>query len=106
MLGVASGRIVTRSPKLTPETLEELEAALIAADLGMPVTTQILTAVKKAYESQGAQGPDVFEIASAEVQKNLTAGTAPLAKAASGFSIEPSGKKNPALESNTPPCSC
>ena len=80
-------RIVTRSPKLTPETLEELEAALIAADLGMPVTTQILTAVKKAYESQGAQGPDVFEIASAEVQKNLTAGTAPLAKAASGLTV-------------------
>jgi len=29
-------RIVTRSPKLTAESLEELEAALLGADLGMP----------------------------------------------------------------------
>ena len=31
-------RIVTRSPKLTGESLDELEAALIAADLGMATT--------------------------------------------------------------------
>src|ERR1700735_3779452 len=35
-------RIVTRSPKLTAGTIEELEAALIAADLGMPMTAQSL----------------------------------------------------------------
>jgi len=29
-------RIITRSPKLTAEALEELEQALIAADLGWP----------------------------------------------------------------------
>ena len=29
-------RIITASPKLTAHTLEELEASLIAADLGRP----------------------------------------------------------------------
>ena len=41
-------RIVSRSPKLDSATLEELETALIAADLGMAVTAQIVEAVKKA----------------------------------------------------------
>ena len=54
-------RIVTRSPKLTGESLEELEAALIAADLGMAATQQIVGAVKKAFESQGTTGHDVFD---------------------------------------------
>ena len=53
-------RIVTRSPKLDAAALEELEAALIAADLGMAMTAQIVAAVKKAYETQGAAGPDVL----------------------------------------------
>src|SRR5882757_4615318 len=65
-------RVITRSPKLTGQSLEELEAALIAADLGMPMTTQIITAVKKAYETQGGAGLDVFAIATAEVEKSLS----------------------------------
>jgi len=40
-------RVITRSPKLTGQSLEELEAALIAADLGMPMTTRIIAAVKR-----------------------------------------------------------
>src|SRR5260221_1045696 len=51
-------RIVTRSPKLTAESLEEIEHALIAADLGMAMTTQIVTAVKLAYETRGTAGLD------------------------------------------------
>ena len=39
-------RIVTRSPRLDAATLEELEAALIAADLGPAMTAQIVAAVK------------------------------------------------------------
>ena len=66
-------RIVTRSPKLTGESIEELEAALIAADLGMAMTTQIINAVKKGYESQGGAGLDVFAVARAEVEKSLRA---------------------------------
>ena len=80
-------RIVTRSPKLTPETLEELEAALIGADLGTQMTAQIIAAVKKAYETQGGVGPDVFAIARAEVQKSLAAGQATLRKADSGLTV-------------------
>jgi fused signal recognition particle receptor len=80
-------RIVTRSPKLTAGTIEELEAALIAADLGMPMTTQILAAVKKAYETQGGARLDVFAIASGEVEKSLSSGDSVLRKAASGLTV-------------------
>jgi fused signal recognition particle receptor len=73
-------RIVTRSPKLDAATLEELEAALIAADLGPAVTAQIIAAVKHAYETQGGAGPDVFAIARAEVEKSLLAASKPLAE--------------------------
>ena len=61
-------RIVTRSPKLTAESLEEIEHALIAADLGMAMTTQIVAAVKKAYETQGTAGLDYLAIARAEIE--------------------------------------
>lgn len=71
-------RIVTRSPRMTGESLDDLEAALIGADLGMAVTTQIIDAVKKAYETQGSTGHDVFAIAQAEVEKNLSANDAAL----------------------------
>jgi fused signal recognition particle receptor len=80
-------RIVTRSPKLTGESLEELEVALIAADLGTQVAAQIIAAVKVAYETQGGSGPDVFAIARAEVQKSLSAGEAELRKAESGLTV-------------------
>jgi fused signal recognition particle receptor len=66
-------RIVTRSPKLTAGSIEELEAALIAADLGMAMTAQIIVAVKKAYETQGAAGLDYLAIASAEIENSLSA---------------------------------
>ncbi|HEU5396403.1 MAG TPA: signal recognition particle-docking protein FtsY [Verrucomicrobiae bacterium] len=64
-------RIVTRSPRLTGESIEELEAALIAADLGMAMTTQIVNAVKKSYETQGGAGQDVFAIARDEIEKSF-----------------------------------
>src|SRR5882762_7084506 len=80
-------RIVTRSPKLTGESLEELEAALIAADLGMAVTQQIVSAVKLAYESQGTAGLDVFAIARAEVEKNLSANKPGLTVAPGGLTV-------------------
>ncbi len=80
-------RIVTRSPKLTPEAIEEIEMALIAADLGLQMTAQIIGAVKQAYETQGGQGLDVFAIARAEVEKSLGSGQAVLRKAASGLTV-------------------
>ena len=80
-------RIVSRSPKLDSATLEELEAALIAADLGMVVTQQIIAAVKQAYESQGTTGHDVFAIARAEVEKNFSSNKADLLKAPHGPTV-------------------
>jgi len=80
-------RVITRSPKLTGQSLEELEAALIAADLGMPMTTQIIAAVKRAYETQGGAGLDVFAIATAEVEKSLASNQSALRKADTGLTV-------------------
>jgi fused signal recognition particle receptor len=80
-------RIVTRSPRLTGTTLEELEAALIGADLGYAMTAQIVAAVKKAYETQGGGGVDVFTIAQGEVEKSLSANDATLKRAPSGLTV-------------------
>ena len=74
-------RIVTRSPKLTAESLEELEVALIAADLGTAMTAQIVEAVKKAYESQGTAGLDYLAVARAEIEKSLSSNKPDLIKA-------------------------
>jgi fused signal recognition particle receptor len=64
-------RIATLSPKLTPATLEELEAALLGADLGTAMTGQILDAVKRGYETQGRGGLHIFEVARREVEQSL-----------------------------------
>ena len=80
-------RIVTRSPKLTAESLEEIEHALIAADLGMAMTTQIVTAVKKAYESQGAAGLDYLAIAHAEIGKSLATNNPKLKEIPGGLCV-------------------
>src|SRR5215472_819012 len=80
-------RIITRSPRLEAGTLEELEVALIGADLGMEITTQIVQAVKKAYETQGAAGLDVFAVAEAEVEKSLASNQAELRRAAEGPTV-------------------
>jgi fused signal recognition particle receptor len=80
-------RIITASPKLTAGTIEELEASLIAADLGMAMTSQILAAVKKSYESQGRAGLDVFAVARAEVEKSLGTTRAELKKQPQGVTV-------------------
>ena len=80
-------RNVTRSPKLETGTLEELEAALIAADLGMAVTQQIVAAVKKAYETQGGAGLDVFSIARNEVENSFASNKSDLIAAPGGLTV-------------------
>ena len=80
-------RLVTRSPKLTGATLEELEAALIAADFGLATTHQIVAAVTKAYETQGKAGLDIFSIASCEVEKSLSTGQSSLHKEPAGLTV-------------------
>lgn len=80
-------RIVTRSPRLEGATLEELEAALIGADLGMAMTSQIIDAVKKNYETQGSTGLGVFTVASGEVEKSLASNKSELAAAPGGLTV-------------------
>ena len=80
-------RIITASPRLTPATLEELEAGLIAADLGQAAAAQIVHAVKQAYETQGRSGPDVMAIARAEIEKSLSTARAPLLRQAGGLTV-------------------
>src|SRR6185295_6916318 len=80
-------RIVTRSPRLTAESLDELEAALLGADLGLPMTQQILAAAKKAFESQGKAGLDFLEIATREVQQSLAANDHELKKLPGGVTV-------------------
>jgi fused signal recognition particle receptor len=80
-------RIVTRSPRLTAENLEELEAALLQADLGMPMTQQILSAAKREFETQGRSGMDFITIASAEVEKSLTTVKGDLARRPEGVTV-------------------
>src|SRR5687768_1812074 len=66
-------RLVTLSPKVTAETLEELEAVLLAADLGTAMTEQIVQAVKRAYETQGRSGLELLKVAEIEVESVLAA---------------------------------
>jgi fused signal recognition particle receptor len=80
-------RIVTRSPKLTGDSVEELEAALLGADLGVAVTGQILAAARKAYESQGRSGLDFFEIAAREVTASLSANPGLLHREPAGLTV-------------------
>ncbi len=65
-------RIVTLSPKLTKEGSDDLEAALLGADLGLTMTQRILGVTKKAYETQGRDRVDIFGIAAQEVENALS----------------------------------
>src|SRR5438067_60865 len=80
-------RIVTGSPKLTGTTLEELEGALLGADLGVATTHQIIAAVRMAYETQGAGGVDVFTIARCGVEKSLSSNHGELRKTSGGPTV-------------------
>ena len=80
-------RIITRSPKLDAAGIEELEAALIAADLGTQTTTQIIGAVKRTYETQGSTDEDVFAVARQEVENSLSSNQAGLCQASTGLTV-------------------
>ncbi len=80
-------RIVTRSPRLTAESIEELEAALLGADLGMGMTQQILEAARRAYEAQGRSGLDFLDVAAREVEQSLSANGSELHKQTGGVTV-------------------
>ncbi|MBL6763606.1 MAG: signal recognition particle-docking protein FtsY [Verrucomicrobiae bacterium] len=79
-LGHEIKRIVSGSPKLTADTIEELEYALLGSDIGMRMTQKILGAVREEYESQGRERIDVINVAIREVEKSFAAETLPLAR--------------------------
>src|SRR5690242_13936688 len=80
-------RIVTFSPKLTEQSLEDLEIALIGADFGTEMSAQIVDAVRKAYESQGRNGIDLFAVARTELSKALTPGEHTLRRNPDGVTV-------------------
>jgi fused signal recognition particle receptor len=80
-------RIVTRSPKLDAASFEELEASLLGADLGTAMTDQIVAAVRKAYETQGSAGGNVFAVAKQEVEKSLASNQPALRKVPGGLTV-------------------
>ena len=80
-------RVVTRSPRLDAGGIEELEAALIGADLGMPMTTQIVEAVRKEYETQGRETLSLFAIAEREVGNIFSNQQPELLRAPSGPTV-------------------
>jgi len=80
-------RVVTRSPRLEGASITDLEAALIGADLGLPMTNQIMDAVKKEYETQGRDGLDLFAIAGREVEKTLANKNPELLRAPAGPTV-------------------
>lgn len=67
-------RIVTDSPKLDDEALEEIEFTLIGADLGTSMTERILASVRDKYETQGNSGLDVLGVAKREVSESFEEG--------------------------------
>ena len=78
-------RIVTRAPRLDAEAIEELEAVLIASDIGIGTTTRIIEQTKAAAKSTGTV--DVFAIARAEIERELGVATHQLVKAAAAPTV-------------------
>jgi fused signal recognition particle receptor len=80
-------RIVTQSPRLTEDAIGELEAALLGADLGVAMTERIIESVRRAYETQGSEGLDVFGIAAREVARSLADVSGALRQAEDGCTV-------------------
>ena len=80
-------RIVTRSPKLTADSLEELEAALLGADFGTALTMRIVDAVRQSYERQGRDGEAVLAIARQEVEHALAGDEPTLKRQPDGLTV-------------------
>ncbi|MFA5193513.1 MAG: signal recognition particle-docking protein FtsY [Verrucomicrobiia bacterium] len=73
-------RIVTRAPRLDAESLDELEAALIASDIGLETTMQIIEEVRKT--SAETREAEVVNIARRIISETLASQPATLKMAA------------------------
>jgi fused signal recognition particle receptor len=80
-------RIITRSPRLDRESLEELENALIGADFGIVMTSEIMAEVKKAFETQGAKAADVFAVAEKQIAASFAGASLSLKQNPAGATV-------------------
>jgi fused signal recognition particle receptor len=62
-------RIVTRTPRLDDDAIDELEALLISTDIGVDTTMRIIEQVRAASRATGSA--DVFAIARDEIEREL-----------------------------------
>jgi fused signal recognition particle receptor len=67
-------RIVTRAPRLDADALDELEAVLISTDIGVATARRIIEQTTEAARQTGQA--DVFAIARAEIERELSVGHA------------------------------
>lgn len=83
-------RIVTRAPKLDEDAIEELEAALVASDIGIEMTTKIIDDIRAAVKAnKQLRDTDVFEIAKQEIAASLSRTTeGNKVKAVEGFKAQ------------------
>jgi fused signal recognition particle receptor len=80
-------RIATSSPKLDAAAIEELEMALLGADLGLEMTHRIITAARQSYESQGQAGLHLLEVARREVEKSFATARTDLIQSSAGLTV-------------------
>ena len=78
-------RIITRSPRLDADALDELEAVLVSTDIGIGTATAIIEQVKTAAKDTGTA--DVFGIAQSEIARELGVATHELVRAATAPTV-------------------
>jgi fused signal recognition particle receptor len=66
-------RIIARAPKLEEDTLEELEAALIASDIGIQMARKVIGDLRRTMsQNRELRDTDVFQIARQLILTSLT----------------------------------
>lgn len=80
-------RITTGSPRLDAASLEELEAALLGADLGLEMTGRIIESARMVYERQGRSGLNLLEVARREVEQGFDEMPTQLFTSTSGLTV-------------------
>jgi fused signal recognition particle receptor len=80
-------RIATSSPKLDADAIEQLETALLGADLGLEMTARIIASARQSYERQGQAGLQLLEVARREVEKSFVGADTSLFRASSGVTV-------------------
>jgi len=60
-----------KSKKINPETIEEIESALITADIGLEVTNELITKIKLAIIPDTNESSFVLELLAKEIEKIL-----------------------------------